>query len=264
MTRITSAFLLGFFVVVSAGSASAEKHKSKSAREKAAKKACAVGEFQKGVDILADLYVETDDPGWIYNQGRCYQQSNRWEQAISRFNEFLRKTENLPASERGDAERQIADCEKSLGKTTSAAPPPVAPLAPVLGTPVQTPHAVPQPVVADLHNQSAPPPSDGSRGKGLRVTGIVLAAVGAAAVGTGVVLALKANGLSTADYSRSREDERSSLKTWSLVSYGVGAGAIATGAVLYILGWPSESSSGVAFLPTLAPDGASVLLRGRF
>ena len=37
--------------------------------EKAAKKACAVGDFQKGVDILADLFVETDDPGWIYNQG---------------------------------------------------------------------------------------------------------------------------------------------------------------------------------------------------
>jgi hypothetical protein len=96
------------------------------------------------------------------------------------------------------------------------------------------------------------------------MAGIISAAVGMAAIGTGVGLALKANGLSATDYSRSREDERTSLKTWGLVSYGVGAAAIATGAILYIVGWPSEESSSVALLPFVAPDGASVLLKGRF
>jgi hypothetical protein len=96
------------------------------------------------------------------------------------------------------------------------------------------------------------------------VAGIISAAVGVAAVGTGVGLALKANSLPATDYSRSREDERASLKTWSLVGYGAGAAAIVTGVVLYVVGWPSEQSSSVALLPVVAPDGASVLLNGRF
>lgn len=35
------------------------------ALEKIAKKACAVGDFRKGVEILADLYVETNDQTYI-------------------------------------------------------------------------------------------------------------------------------------------------------------------------------------------------------
>jgi hypothetical protein len=96
------------------------------------------------------------------------------------------------------------------------------------------------------------------------VAGIIVAAVGVATVGTGVGLALKSQSLSTKDYSQSREDERASLKTWGFVSYGVGAAAIATGAILYIVGWPRDPASGVALLPVAAPEGASILLRGRF
>jgi hypothetical protein len=111
---------------------------------------------------------------------------------------------------------------------------------------------------------SKPSPSDSTQGKSLRVTGIILASAGVAAVATGVGLALKANGLSTKSYSQDRENERSTLKTWVWVSYGVGAAAIATGAILYIAGWPSDQSSSVALLPTVTPNEASVLLRGRF
>ena len=237
---------------------------SKAAKEKAAKKACAMGDYQRGADILTDLLVETSDPNYIYNQGRCYQQNNRWEQAISRFREFLRKAKDLTENDRADTERYIADCEASLAKTSPPTPQPVAPAPPIFQTQVQTPPASSGPAAPDVSKQPAPIPSDSSHGKALRVTGIVFAAVGVAAIGTGVGLALKSQSLSTTDYSRSREDERSSLKTWGLVSYGVGAAAIATGAILYIVGWPSEPASSVAFLPIVAPDGASVLFRGRF
>jgi hypothetical protein len=49
-----------------------------------------------------------------------------------------------------------------------------------------------------------------------------------------------------------------------MVGYGVGAAAVVTGVVLYIVGWPSEQSSSLALLPVVASDGASVLLNGRF
>ena len=120
-----------------------------------------------------------------------------------------------------------------------------------------------------MSTKSAPPPSDGSQGKGLRVAGIVCAAVGLAAVGTGVGLALKTQSMSSdADKNggttQAQENLRKSLETWGWVSYGVGAAAIATGVVLYIVGWPNDKSTNVALLPALAPDGASMVLRGRF
>lgn len=41
------------------------------AKEHAARKACLTGNYQKGVEILSDLYLKTKDPVFIYNQGRC-------------------------------------------------------------------------------------------------------------------------------------------------------------------------------------------------
>ena len=249
-------------MVCLAGPAFADKPQSKAAKEKAAKKACATGDFAKGVDILADLFTETDDILYIYNSARCYQMNNQCTQSKSRFLEYLRKAKDISESDRAETERQIADCDGSLAKTAQVEPPPVAATSIPSGpaTAPQTPDAA----TSTVSSPPEPPPSGSSRGKGLRVAGIVSAAVGVAAIGTGIGLAMKANGLSTTDYSQSREDERTSLKTWSMVGYGVGAAAIVTGVVLYVVGWPSEQSSSVALLPALAPDGASVLLKGSF
>lgn len=30
------------------------------------------GDYQKGVDILVDLYIKPDDPNYLSKQGRCY------------------------------------------------------------------------------------------------------------------------------------------------------------------------------------------------
>ena len=52
--------------------------------EKAAKKACITGDYRKGIDILGDLFVETNDATYVFNQGRCFQQNHRWEEALDR------------------------------------------------------------------------------------------------------------------------------------------------------------------------------------
>jgi hypothetical protein len=51
---------------------------NRSAKEKAAKKACLAGDAAKGVEILAGLYVDTNDPTCIFNQGRCFEQTHRY------------------------------------------------------------------------------------------------------------------------------------------------------------------------------------------
>lgn len=257
MMRACSSLVLGFVVVSLAAPASAEKAQSKSASEKAAKKACSVGDYQKGVDILGDLFANTDDYNYVFNQARCYQQANRWEQAIGRFQEFLRKAKDLSVDDRALTERHIADCEASLAKTTPAVP----------SVRVETP--APEPTSPAISTQPVPSPPDGSHGKGMRTAGIICAAVGLVAVGTGVGLALKTQSIASdaqksGGATQAQEDQRKSLVTWGWVSYSLGAAAIATGAILYVVGWPKEQTTGVAFLPTLSPDGASLLLKGRF
>lgn len=269
MERACSSLAVGLVIFAFAGSASgADKAKPKVAQEKAAKKACSVGDFQRGVDILGDLFVDTNDPNYVYNQGRCYQQNSRWEQAINRFREYMRKAKDLSEIDKSEVERQISECESSLAKAAQVAPPPVT-AAPLPAAHVETPAPTLEPVAPEVATKPAPPPPDGSQGKGLRTAGIICAVVGLAAVGTGVGLALKSQSITsdeqkTGGGTKAQEDERKSLVTWGWVSYGVGAAAIATGAILYIVGWPSDQSTSVALLPVLAPDGASVLLKGRF
>lgn len=67
MTRMVSVLSFGLLMVCLAGSAFADKPLSRAAKERAAKKACATGDFAKGVDILADLFVSTDAPVYVYN-----------------------------------------------------------------------------------------------------------------------------------------------------------------------------------------------------
>jgi hypothetical protein len=94
-------FVLAVAASLAGSSAWAEgKGQSRLTQEQAAKEACATGDYRKGIDMLADLYVDTNDPVYVYNQGRCYEQNSRFEQSIERFRESLRKETDLPADER--------------------------------------------------------------------------------------------------------------------------------------------------------------------
>jgi tetratricopeptide (TPR) repeat protein len=74
-------------VVLVADNASAKNVEDK---ERTARTACLAGDYAKGVAILSELFVETQDAGFIYNQGRCFEQNHRYDDAISRFQEYLR------------------------------------------------------------------------------------------------------------------------------------------------------------------------------
>ena len=152
-------------------------------RERAAKKACLIGDTAKGVEILADLFIDTNDPVYIFNQGRCFEQNRLYEDAIARFREFLVKAKNLDPEVKADAEQHIAACQSYVARNegsrpanpeagkaapgpaavtaqalASAAPPGAAPdtarQAPPAGE-VPTP-AITLPEAAPQHNRRAP------------------------------------------------------------------------------------------------------------
>jgi hypothetical protein len=241
------------------------------ARERVARKACLAGDYEKGVEILADLFVETKDPTFIFNQGRCFEQNSKYTQAISRFLEFLRASTKLTAEAKAAAEKHIADCQELLDKQSAKlAPPPRAP-EPVVVQPPPPPTPVPAPETV-VAQQETPAHPRSTVGAGLRTAGIVTASVGGVALIAGIALNMKVNSLATemedtpGAWSTGKESNRKTYQTLGWIAYGAGAACVVTGAILYIFGRQSESMSNTttALLPTISASHIGISLSGAY
>ena len=253
---------------------SAAQAASRQAQERAARKACLTGDYAKGVAILSDLFLDTKDATYIFNQGRCFEQNRRFEDAIGRFEEYLRASANpkLEEADKTAAEKHIADCRARLG--LPAEQPTAPPAQPQVATAPAAPPvaALPPAPVSMVTAQPAPAQGQASTGAGLRTAGIVTASVGGAALIAGVLLNVKVNGMASdmqstpGGYSAGKESDRKTYETLGWASYGVGAACVATGAVLYVLGLRAArgSTSSVALVPAFAPGQAGALLKGAF
>jgi hypothetical protein len=232
-------------------------------RERAARKACLTGDVGKGVELLADLFLDTRDITHLFNQGRCLEQNRRFAEAISRFQEYLVKGENLSEEARADAQKHIELCQKNLGPAATPPIPPPEPAPPVVSSPAAGPDTL------GITKPAALPP--GSSGLGLRTTGIVLAAVGGAALVTGLVLNLKYIDM-TRDlekpysYSRGDDSSRMDYKTGAWIGYGAGAALVAGGGILYYLGWTKRNATRASLhiLPMPVAHGGGSMLAGSF
>ena len=234
--------------------------------------ACLSGDYAKGVAILSELFVDTKNPAYIYNQGRCFEQNRKYEDSIARFQEFLRVGKKLSKEDKAEAQKHITDCQDLLDKQSTqavvTATPAPTPAPAVAQEPAATAPAV---VAAPPVVQQTNPQLASDSGSGLRTAGIITAVVGGAAVVTGVILNLKVNSMASDlqkidGYTDSKESDRKTYKTVGWLSYGLGAACVATGAVLYYLGQRpgSAGSSSVAFVPAFAPGQAGAILKGSF
>jgi hypothetical protein len=217
------------------------------------------------VAILSELYADSNDPTYIFNSGRCLQQNGRYEEAVLRFREYLRKAKKASEEDRSEAEKNIADCQALMGAKGAGAPA-TEPGPPPTVSGQAAPTVAPQPAIIV---QQAPPPA--SSGRGLRIAGITAFAVGGAALATAVVLNLKANSLAsdletTTHYERSKESTRVTYKNLSWAGYGVGAACVVTGAVLYLVGrgQGQGTTSRVALRPAFGDGRLGALLEGAF
>jgi hypothetical protein len=225
------------------------------------------------VAILTELFIDTNDVTYLFNQGRCFEQNRLYEDAIGRFREYVVKGDKLTEKDKAEVEAHIARCQSYLSKSEPPKPPVVEaprPAAPVEQAP-PSPSVVEQAVPAAIVTQPEARPPDRKAGAGMRLGGIVVAALGVAGVATGVILNLKANQMSSDlekpdNYSRRTESSRNTYETLGWVSYGLGAACLVTGSLLYYLGWRSAavSSTPVAWAPTISPDMAGVAVEGSF
>jgi hypothetical protein len=259
-------------LVVTPALAAGKKAQGRQAQERAARKACLNGDYTKGVAILSELFVDTKDPTYLFNQGRCFEQNHRYEDALSRFEEYLRAAQGkLDAADQAAAEKHIADCRDRLppdqsSKAQASAPQPFVPPPPTYAAPPEPTSTSASTSIA-AHPEAQPTHS----GAGLRVAGIVTASVGVAAAVAGVLLNLKVNSMvkdmdtTVGDYE-SRNSDRKNYQTMAWIGYGAGAACVVTGAILYGFGLRTggNSSTSVALLPALGPGQAGALLTGGF
>jgi hypothetical protein len=113
--------LLGFTLAIHVAPVKAWAAKADT-KEQAAMTACLAGEYNKGVALLAELYVKTRNPIYLFNQGRCFEQNGKYEEAIVRFREFQRKNADAGRSPDVQAEKHIADCQAFLDKQKAPTP----------------------------------------------------------------------------------------------------------------------------------------------
>lgn len=273
--RILPSLSIVAFLTVAPGAVqaagAASKPTNRPAIEKAAKKACITGDVRKGIDLLGDLYVETNDATYVYNQGRCFQQNHRWEEAVDRFQEYLRKVPDLTMKDKTEVDGNISECEAKQAKLAAA---PVAPVAAAPPAPLPTATLSAAPAVATVKLAATPAPvvTEQRSGSRLRTSGMVTGFVGVVALASGMVCNLHANSLTRdlnkpAGWDRSKASSRDNYETLGWVGYGVGAAALATGAALFILGGRSGGTdvpATVALTPVLVPGFASLSLRGNY
>jgi hypothetical protein len=120
MVRRPGRFALALVALAAASATATARAQDRDPRELEAKKACLGGRTDRGIELLAEMYAETNDPTYIYNQGRCFQQSGRPREALTRFREYMRKAPNMAADDKALVQGYISELEEQL--KTSPAP----------------------------------------------------------------------------------------------------------------------------------------------
>jgi hypothetical protein len=270
LTSWPAMVVLGCVVFVGIAPAQAEKGDP---RENKARAECLAGRVQTGIDLLAELFTETHNMTYVYNQGRCFEQNGMPHEAILRFKEFLRKGKDLSAEEKAEVTSHVNECQAELdaqSKSSQPLPRAVEKPEPVAAmTPPPSPSPVSQTAGAAPASPPAPP------GAGLRMAGIVTGSAGAAVLVGGVIFGVLshqiANEVTSDDakgiYSKSKDDKGKLYADLQWVGYGVGAAGLVAGGVLYYLGYRkahSPASESVSFVPVIWQGGSGVVAQGRF
>lgn len=269
------------------------------------KQAFDLGKWDDAIAEFEEAYKLRSDPTFLFNMAQAYRRKGDLQRALDLYKNYLIENPDSPKRSeiekriralekemKNPARRQI---EAPAPVAQPSEPPPAAPAvaqapapaaAPAPAT-VPAPEPAPAPVpVPALAPESAPPtpavsvvepaqpaasPQPPSSGHGLRFAGIVCGAAGLASIGTAVYFYTRAASLSdrisgsdaptSSDYQAGKDAE-----TMQWVFYGVGAAALATGAILYW--WGSSSSASqqttTAVAPMVGPGIAGLSAQGTF
>lgn len=249
-------------------------------KEVQARKDFAAGRYEQAADAFAELFAQTADPIYLRNIGRCYQKLKRPQDAVSSFQEYLRKARNLSAAEREEIDGYIKEMEALQAAQQPPPPAPaVSPSEPAKEMPPPQ-STTPPPAVTPPHNDTSPaaaivvpPPATGDEAqtaRSFRIAGITTGAAGIALLGTGLAFGLAAKSASDSvsmfwDPDKDRAGQRYETLQW--VGYGLGAASLGTGIFLYLYGRATSEekhASSWTVRTAFATDGGGMAVEGTF
>jgi tetratricopeptide (TPR) repeat protein len=217
-----------------------------------------LGEFTAAVEEFKLAYARSQAPGLLFNLAQASRLAKDYEQALHFYRTYLRVRPDAP--NRDDVERRIVEIEpivelqrKAETERISAAHP--LPPVPSVGRAVEEPPTVVRP----------PPPS----GRPQKIAGIVVGAAGVGLLGAGIGLGVaeldaqkKLSSLATQNGSWTPE-QASLYQTGhndaiaATTLYVVGGVAVATGVILYVVGYKRDRARFAA--APLPQGGAEVV-----
>ena len=118
-----------------------------------AREAFAAGNYKDALDLYTKLYAEKLHPTYLRNIGRCYQNLDDRDHAISSFREYLRKAKDLPTDERAEVEGYIKELEDAKQKAAAAEAEKSKPIP-------LTPQPPPPQQITVVQAQPVPPPEE--------------------------------------------------------------------------------------------------------
>jgi len=240
-----------------------------------------IREYDKALLEYKSAYLAQPDPAFLFNIGQCYRKLGQNAEALNFFQQYLKKAPPNDPNRR-QVEARLRDIENEARLKAGAAETAPAPLTPVPNLPPPAPAPAPAsppatpalPPAAAAVEEAAPVSAAAQpshSGRGLRIAGIACGAAGLASIATAIYYYTQATSLSdrvsNSQTPKASDDQAGrDAETMQWVFYGVGAGALATGALLYWLGWPStdtgRSLAGVT--PMVGPGVAGISAQGVF
>jgi tetratricopeptide (TPR) repeat protein len=247
-----------------------------------------LGQWDDAIAEYREAYKLRSDSAFLFNLAQAYRRKGDLQPALDLYKNYLIANPNSPM--RSDIEKRIKTLEKEM-KHRPPATPLVAPTVPPPATAQTAPEpapavplapapVAPAPTTASLVGpagsvgnvaQPAPAPATTSSGHGLRVAGVVCGAAGLASIATAIYFYSRAaslsDRLSTSDTPSSSDYQAGkNAETMQWVFYGVGAGALVAGSMLYYLGWPHSSAgpAATAVAPLLGPGLTGLSAQGTF
>jgi len=260
--RSILACVVGIVVALAAGAAhaqlSAEQKQEMRQHYEKATRAYDIEKYGEAVDEYQKAYEIGGDPAMLYNIAQAYRLNKQLPDALHFYRRYLQRSPN--ARNREDVERKINDLEQSIEakrKADEAAAAAARLRAPPQATPPPRPAVLPSPRIVTVPSR---PAEEGSNG--LRVAGIVVTSVGAAALITsgitGYLASKKGDDLTNASKNMGTFDPsvESSGKTLNTVAIAtvIGGGVMAVvGTVLILTSGKGSSEAPAARPVALAP-----------
>jgi tetratricopeptide (TPR) repeat protein len=270
-------------LALSAGVARADDEASARDHYVKGTRAYELGLYDEAIAEYMAAYKTKDDAALLFNLGQAHRLAGHAAEALRFYKTYLSK---LPeAANRADVEVKIRELKELVEKqkqqpqtepptvSAAASPAPVtapAPLGPGPGTTgVATDVGAGVPAAGTVR---AAPPETSPPGRGMKRAGIAVAASGLVLVGTGIAFGVLAkqsgDKLTQLDQQRgvfdpSKESAGQRDQVIEGVCIGVGAAAIATGAILYLLGSRAgqDAPQTLTVSPALAAHSAGATLR---